>query len=606
MTMAQQHAMQMHCSELQKQVACGAIQSQLDVVKLDRSETFVRGLEFSNNSLHHQLKSANGEVAKLKKAGLITTTPNTGGGSGPSSPKVRGFTSPPREPRPHDVYHPNYDSLGDEELTTVHGQRLPSGDATRIVKIANAEKRELILENGAAAMHGFTLKMFCDAVIQREYDASLALTKQKQQALTAMRALKEEKQEQLQHATRQAAAAQAALAARAESELARLAAQSNLDKTAQAFQRAQEEYKRMLMDTGAPPTGEVSHPEVKISPTIIDGATSAVPVKSAINLVTQSVTQKPTGLSTKALLGFAKPATPDTFRGLGTDKINVWLKEVENYLTQCGTHDSAWVGIGQSFLKGQALTVWTDTSSHFTEPPSWHIFRSSMMEQYGSYDVDRAARKAIKLVKQGNTSAADYVKAFKSVLSNIKGMDERTIIEQFIDGLNPDLQLQCSYDHSTQQAWTSLKELARVVSIVDNERVAVKSNTNTLKVFSTAVQPRAPQAQHRQASTSAPNGRRPAFPGGTQGPPTDSTFRIQGPKQPNTAAVIAEFKRRGMTQDTNIWKRVLAEWLRHTKSHGVCNRCARKHVVGECQIVNKSDWVIAPLLFKPELGSTGI
>lgn len=623
-TMGQFHAMQLKLNDLENTVGRQVIQTELDAVKLKLAVAEAKTFALHNESLTHQLNSSQGELVKLRK---VPTAPNylpCTGGSGPSSPKGKVVKRPqhdnypgsPRRQEENVPYLPTNESLCGEVLTTVDGQRLPPGDSARIVKIATAQRLDLLHAQGAQAVSGFTLKNFCDLVINNEHEEVLAAARLKADLLAKLTADKEEKQAQIQHAINQTAAKNAASAQRYASELARLAVQSTRREAAALFLQQQEAYQRTMAETGGPeipPSGEVSQHEIKISPTATDCATSKIPVKSMINLVTQSVTQTPDvpsaqtrHLSTKALLGFAKPATPETFRGLATDRINVWLKEVDNYLTQCGTHDSAWVGIAQSFLKGQALTVWTDTSSHFTEPPSWLIFRQSMMEQYGSYDVDRSARKAIKLVKQGNTSASDYVKAFRSVLSDIKGMDERTVIEQFIEGLNPDLQLQCSYDHSTQRAWTSLKDLARIVSIVDNERGALKSNT-TLKVFSTAVQPPSQVQHQRHQSTSAgPNGRRQAFPGGTQGPPTDSTFRIQGPKQPNSAAVIADFKRRGKTQDVNAWKRVLAEWLKHTKSHGVCNRCARKHVVGECQVVSKSDWVIPPLLEKPTLGSTGI
>lgn len=133
-------------------------------------------------------------------------------------------------------------------------------------------------------------------------------------------------------------------------------------------------YSALQRLTGAMPAGEMDR-EIENFPAMIDCAIFKRPARSVIDLITQSATQVPTPLSTKALLGFAKPATPDTFRGLNTDKISVWLKEVENYLTQCGTHDNAWVGIAQTFLKGQAMTVWTDTSARVTEPPTWQTFK---------------------------------------------------------------------------------------------------------------------------------------------------------------------------------------------------------------------------------------
>lgn len=357
-----------------------------------------------------------------------------------------------------------------------------------------------------------------------------------------------------------------------------------------------------------PQNGEVrssvSVPDIVVGRDAVDTIATAVP-------------------SRKSKLGHAKPAAPDYFRGSATDKIAVWLGDMSNYLTQCNTDPDSWVGVAHTFIKGQAATVWSQKCARLDYSPDWNAFKSIMTLQYGSIDPDRVAREQILTVSQGTLSAKEFDRNFRSIMNDIDGMDERSLIILYVKGLRLDLQDKCSFNRKTGLPWTNFDDVSNQAVLEDaslplrskhlmssvhhsqgptHHTSAARTGLKRPALNAMGAAPRGPPSEQRSAPMQP--GR--IQTGGQHAAPRNDSFRVADvPKQPNSPQVLAEFKRRGLTKNVPQWKRTLAEFKAHAHSHGVCNRCAQKHVIGQCQVVNDEDWIIFPLLKREQLGPMG-
>lgn len=168
-------------------------------------------------------------------------------------------------------------------------------------------------------------------------------------------------------------------------------------------------------------------------------------------------------------IGSAKLRQPEGFAGSSFDRIKVWIPQMHNYLTHSTTPESEWVGVAQSYLLGQAQQVWQHALQGIYETPiPFSKFKEVLVKRYGPYDPERTARRDLRHIKQDGMSGMEYDRAFRTILADIDNPDERTVIDCYIEGLQPELRKCCDFDNRTYKPWASLDALSDFVRMRDS------------------------------------------------------------------------------------------------------------------------------------------
>lgn len=311
---------------------------------------------------------------------------------------------------------------------------------------------------------------------------------------------------------------------------------------------------------------------------------------------------------TRQEVGAAKASAPAFFTGSGD--ILMWLSQVANYLTQSGAARHTWAGFAQTYLSENTFRTWQHALYKLPAPHSWETFCKVMTTQYGVIDPERKARHALKGLRQGTNTAAEFDRSFRALLSQVNGIDENTLIDQYLCGLSAQLQDKCSHNRQSMAPWESLEDLSRVAIMEDasTKQMQVLTNSNTqLPRSVAAIAPKQALAGKRLRGSSSdarpPNQQPSGVVAATQRPPVGGYSSVTGngpdtPAWPNTQASIDYFRGLGRTTEIHPWHVALKSWLKHVRMYALCNFCgAARHTTGTCT-AHKHEYVIPPLIEK--------
>ena len=135
-----------------------------------------------------------------------------------------------------------------------------------------------------------------------------------------------------------------------------------------------------------------------------------------------------------------KPKDPPTFAGKPTDDVEVWVQQVDNFLSLIGGPDHMQVAYVANLLNGSAQLWFQRECKGGNRPANWDCFSHMLIERFGNITKKEFAQSSLMSIRQGkNESAHDFAMRFEAVLDKVPQYDQTWVKNIFIWGLHPTL-----------------------------------------------------------------------------------------------------------------------------------------------------------------------
>ena len=120
-----------------------------------------------------------------------------------------------------------------------------------------------------------------------------------------------------------------------------------------------------------------------------------------------------------------KPKDPPVFASKGTEDVEIWVKQVSNFLTIIGGPDHIQVAYVANLLQGAAQHWFQRECDAGRHPRTWRELGQALRHKFGNDMKTEQAQSQIMSMQQGkNETAHDYALRFETVLEKIPCYDE--------------------------------------------------------------------------------------------------------------------------------------------------------------------------------------
>ena len=135
-----------------------------------------------------------------------------------------------------------------------------------------------------------------------------------------------------------------------------------------------------------------------------------------------------------------KPKDPLVFTGKATDDVEVWVRQVDNYLQLLGGSDAMQVSYVGTLLQGTAQLWFQRECSAGCRPRTWEELAEALCGRFKNDMKADQAQSALMSIRQGkNESAHDFSLRFEAVLDKISAYDETWVRNLFVWGLHANI-----------------------------------------------------------------------------------------------------------------------------------------------------------------------
>lgn len=126
---------------------------------------------------------------------------------------------------------------------------------------------------------------------------------------------------------------------------------------------------------------------------------------------------------------------PEYFTGDFKSNPNVWIDQMNDYMTLTGIHPSKFVQFSVTFLREQARVWWSSLEKNEKiRNEEFNVFSQTLLAKYRPIDQGKSARAQLKTLKQIN-SVSTYNNLFSNVIQLIHDMALADQLEFYKDGL---------------------------------------------------------------------------------------------------------------------------------------------------------------------------
>jgi Retrotransposon gag protein len=161
------------------------------------------------------------------------------------------------------------------------------------------------------------------------------------------------------------------------------------------------------------------------------------------------------------------------------DALNDWNPTINNWTRNPGK----WIQAVMNLMEGDART-WAlphlETLKNGTIPftSSWTEFEREFTKRFIPLDVSESAREALKKLKQGKDSVAEYISKFDQYTTQT-GWSDADHRQRFYDGLNDKIKDVLAYTDQTITTLTQLKDASSKIDRRIRQREAEKRGSNS-------------------------------------------------------------------------------------------------------------------------------
>lgn len=129
-----------------------------------------------------------------------------------------------------------------------------------------------------------------------------------------------------------------------------------------------------------------------------------------------------------------KPPKPDPYGG--GNNVSLWLFRLLMFFGAAGiTRDNDRLAMVGCLLKDAAAGWWQSLHTNNSLPGTWQEFCQALTSRFQSVTEDEDARAKVSRMKQAGGTVRAYVNKFNEQILRVVGMDMKTQVESFLDGL---------------------------------------------------------------------------------------------------------------------------------------------------------------------------
>ena len=162
-----------------------------------------------------------------------------------------------------------------------------------------------------------------------------------------------------------------------------------------------------------------------------------------------------------------KPKDLPMFAGKGTEDVEIWVKQVSNFLTIIGGPDHIQVAYVANLLQGAAQHWFQRECDAGRHPRTWRELGQALRNKFGNdTKIEQAQSQIMSMQQRKNESAHDYALHFETVLEKIPCYDESWVRNLFVWGLHSHL--------ATQVNMQNPATLNRAIQLAKRVDVAVQ------------------------------------------------------------------------------------------------------------------------------------
>jgi hypothetical protein len=140
-----------------------------------------------------------------------------------------------------------------------------------------------------------------------------------------------------------------------------------------------------------------------------------------------------------------KPSKPQHFSGDRSIDVDVWLFQLEQFMTLSAVSDNTRVPLAATFLDGSAATWWRMTALRNAaaqlSTPTWDQFKHQLRQQFKPVNSAKIARDRLHMLRQ-TTSVARYNSEFNRLVLEAGDVSETEQRHRYIQGLKPDIRME--------------------------------------------------------------------------------------------------------------------------------------------------------------------
>jgi hypothetical protein len=167
-----------------------------------------------------------------------------------------------------------------------------------------------------------------------------------------------------------------------------------------------------------------------------------------------------------------RPADPPKYAGGNKDVVKDWLATMVRWLGSGSCVPEQRVSLAQTFLTGGAASLWRAKSAALQaqgfDIQDWDVFARTLEQAFGHQDPEQNARDKLDVLKQTG-SVEDYANKFQSLVAEIVAMppSEGDLLQNFRNGLKPDIQMAAGIDPVTGTRWINLQKFISFACAID-------------------------------------------------------------------------------------------------------------------------------------------
>jgi hypothetical protein len=196
---------------------------------------------------------------------------------------------------------------------------------------------------------------------------------------------------------------------------------------------------------------------------------------------------------------------PATFSGEPTQRVKLWLKQLQSLLETISAPPATWATVGEAQLRDSAFEYW----DHYKQaqlpdagPISWAAFSDALLARFHNANEVDEARSKLDTLAQGSSTAQQYTHAFEQNCRLIPDITEAQKVHYYRKGLSPFLRNRCSFNPTTAKDWESYQPFSEFVLMTALRAGAARATEDASKPRASAAQPskpgKAPQAGHKR------------------------------------------------------------------------------------------------------------
>ncbi|KAG1271016.1 hypothetical protein G6F65_012699 [Rhizopus arrhizus] len=126
---------------------------------------------------------------------------------------------------------------------------------------------------------------------------------------------------------------------------------------------------------------------------------------------------------------------PSTYSGeRSAAVINLWIQEVERYLSFYSVHPNRWIAYAVTLLRGRSQKWWNHITQKQEEPQTWEKFKHDLEYAFKPSYSEQAARDRLANIKQ-TSSITEYADAFQDILLDLPRVSDDEALDRFVRGL---------------------------------------------------------------------------------------------------------------------------------------------------------------------------